>query len=102
MNCRRRTEEFGPWDHDENDKDFWREDHTCSFCGSLEPDYAIQLIKQGFKVDRTDKNYKIYLNSPDGKGNSLLPHGQSMWKVYIMHFSREKIDALNKALGLTL
>lgn len=92
MNCPRRTCEIGPWSIEEDDSDSWKENGTCSFCGSLKPENVIELIKQGNTITRTDKNYKIYLNMKDA------PNGSG--KVYLQHFSREDIDALNKALGL--
>lgn len=102
FDCPRRLYEFGPWDHEENKSEKWREDYTCSFCGGINPDKVIELIKKGYRVSRTDKNYKIYIETPYGmnREDSQLPNKQSMWKVYIMHFSKEQINNLNKALGL--
>lgn len=94
MNCPRRLNEFGPWDHEENDADSWRVDGTCSFCGGIKPEKVLELIKSGHTITRTDKNYKIYINGPD------VPNGKGMDKVYLQHFNREDIDALNKGIGL--
>lgn len=37
---------------------------TCSFCGSIDPDDAIRLIKAGWEIGDTGKNYKWYLEVP--------------------------------------
>lgn len=57
--------------------DYWRDDRTCSFCGSLEPDYALSIILDGAFIGTTDKNYKMYLAY---KNNHHM-------KVYFQHFS---------------
>ncbi|MCV0398532.1 MAG: hypothetical protein K5785_00900 [Nitrosarchaeum sp.] len=93
MNCPRRINEIGPWNYQEDDSDHWKDD-CCSFCGSINPDKVIELIKSGYTITRTDKNYKIYLNYPS---HVKAPNGSG--KVYLMHFSREQIDQLNQALG---
>lgn len=59
------------------EEDTWREDGTCSYCGSLHPDKAIELMSDGVQVTPTDKNYKMYLG------------GQ---KVYFQHFEKSHID----------
>jgi hypothetical protein len=64
--CPRRTDEWGPWDHSEG-QDHWREDRTCSFCGSLHPDNVMRHIRDGVQLDPTDKNYKGYLMVPNPK-----------------------------------
>jgi hypothetical protein len=61
-----------------DDLDWWRNDGTCSYCGSLNPDRAMQLIEAGSQVCPTDKNYKIYLGD----------HA----KVYFQHFSQSHVD----------
>lgn len=75
--CRRRSENpIEPKYRD--DLDWWREDNTCSYCGSLNPDEVIRLIEAGSQVTPTDKNYKIYLG--DRK------------KVYFQHFAQSHVD----------
>ncbi len=65
--------------------DIWREDRTCSFCGSLDPVLVLEKLEEGLEIEPTDKNYKAYLR---GTG-----------KVYYQHFSEEQcrkfIDLLN-------
>lgn len=36
----------------------------CTHCGGLEPDEAIQLVKDGWEIEKTDKAYKFYLSGP--------------------------------------
>lgn len=43
-------------------KSHWREDRTCSYCGSISPEYLFESIKQGCTLGPTDKNYKIYVD----------------------------------------
>ena len=75
MTCPRRLEEFGPWEHEEG-LDHWRDDHTCSFCGSLDSDLVMERIEAGEEITPTDKDYKIYI----GEHN----------KAYFQHFSKEQ------------
>lgn len=86
---------------------------TCSFCGGIHPDDAIALVKSGWEVEATGKNYKRYLH-PKGYGknceaviarikNTELPWPE-FWnpvppvKLYTMHFNQEQIDAFNAAI----
>lgn len=43
-------------------KSHWREDGTCSYCGSMSPEKLFQAIEAGCVVDGTDKNYKLYVH----------------------------------------
>lgn len=68
--CPRRMHEVGPWPHEEH-LDTWTAGPgligqdtvglSCSFCGSLNPDQFIDLVRGGWEVGPTDKNYKAYL-----------------------------------------
>ncbi len=82
--CPRRTEEFGPWDHSAA-IDTWREDRTCSFCGSLAPETFMRLAGEGTDLTPTDKNYKVYV-------------GQRQ-KFYFQHLAEDQhrafVDLLN-------
>lgn len=65
--------DFGPWQRTEN-LDTWTTGHgvvgqdsvgrSCSFCGSLRPDRFMELVREGWSVGPTDKNYKAYLARP--------------------------------------
>ena len=90
--CPRRMGEIGPWDRGE-DADTWdiREQmhqglqaRHCSFCGSLHPDDFMRLVKEGWRVGATDKNYKAYLGSPEPGGGSMET------KFYFQHLSDEQ------------
>jgi hypothetical protein len=71
--CPRRMTDFGPWERAEN-LDTWipgpgmgghkAASPSCSFCGSLHPDRFLELIREGWIVGPTDKNYKAYLSQP--------------------------------------
>lgn len=85
--CPRRAEVFSPDDHSQ---DTWRDDHTCSFCGSMNPDLLLKLMEEdNVELGPTDKNYKVYVDRANG------------WrgKFYFQHFDTEQqqkfIDLLN-------
>lgn len=61
--------------------DSWREDGTCSYCGSMNPDKFMELVEQGVEVIPTDKNYKAYIRHGG--------HGQA--KFYFQHLSKEQM-----------
>jgi hypothetical protein len=57
----------------------WREDGTCSYCGSLSPDQFFEAIAKGAEFGPTDKNYKVYVARPDPDAGkpwiySVAPH----------------------------
>lgn len=87
--CPRRFESFGVWDS-KVDQDYYRKDKTCSFCGSLEPNFFMQAVRDGCLLEPTDKNYKVYIQLPD----------RDFAKFYFQHLSedqkREFVDLYNK------
>jgi hypothetical protein len=62
---------------------------ACTWCGSLSGDRFMQMIKDGYTIGPTDKNYKAYVQTGDGF------HG----KFYYQHLSEEQraefIELLN-------
>lgn len=73
----------------------WREDHTCSYCGSLDPALVMARLEAGdVFLATTDKNYKAYLRN-DGGENLASPSG----KFYFQHLSAEQqmrfVDLVN-------
>lgn len=64
--CPRREEQGmhleGPFKHSGPNLDTWRQDRSCSYCGSMHPDDFIQYVKDGKKVGSTDKDYKAYVD----------------------------------------
>lgn len=66
----------------------WRDDQTCSYCGSMSPSRFFELAESGAEVIPTDKNYKAYVRSERGQS-----------KVYFQHFDDADkgrfIDLLN-------
>ena len=64
-------------------KDNWRDDNTCSYCGSSNPEIVMEGIETSdIEITPTDKNYKIYLHSISGKHYGM--------KFYFQHFSEEQ------------
>lgn len=46
----------------------WREDDTCSYCGSLNPDTFMARLEAGdVELSPTDKNYKVYIRNVGGE-----------------------------------
>ena len=127
LTCPRRMNELGPWEHEEG-LDWWRlnfwdinpkfqwqwpwQPCTCSFCGGVNPDDAVRLVKEGWHVDSTNKLYKRYLEPPGGKlgmeyegrvfgaGVYVPPWGPvPPVKLYTQHFDGEQITLFNAALS---
>ncbi|MEU1596218.1 hypothetical protein ABZ468_26000 [Streptomyces sp. NPDC005708] len=97
--------ESGPWPHEEG-HDTWSTrqglagqaavGRSCSFCGSLHPDRFMELVREGWIVGPTDKDYKAYLERPGGGVEA---------KFYFQHLSeaqcREFVDLYNsRAMSL--
>lgn len=71
--CPRRMREYGPWERADS-LDSWTTSHgvvgqdqvglSCSFCGSLNPDRFMELVREGWIVGPADKSYKAYLDRP--------------------------------------
>lgn len=71
--CPRRMDELGPQAREEG-LDSWVSGgglagqgsmgRSCSYCGSLEPDRFMELVRDGWVVGPTDKSYKVYLGKP--------------------------------------
>jgi hypothetical protein len=129
--CPRRMQEPGPWEQEEG-LDQWVGNHwnpyyhsrwpgefpkprTCSFCGSIHPEDAINLLMLGWENEKSTKGYKGYLHPPgfheqqkavltmiqekrqdfpDPKYPDPLPPA----KIYTMHFSSEQLNRLNAAI----
>jgi hypothetical protein len=59
----------------------WREDQTCSYCGSLHPDVFMQRLEAGDVVlGPTDTSYKVYVQDHRG-----TPIGGPAGKFYFQH-----------------
>lgn len=68
------------------DLDTWRSEPVgpcCSYCGSLNPDRFMELVRIGWIVGPTDKSYKAYL-SEGASGRQQ--------KFYYPHLSSEQRD----------
>jgi hypothetical protein len=96
---------------------------TCSYCGGVNPDDAVELIRNGWEVEPTTKGYKRYLHPP-GYAAGLRAMSQSFQirgdgrqavedevfrtavrspvppvKVYTYHFDQAQIEAFNAAIA---
>lgn len=68
--CPRRAEAFHHITSPETDH--WRKDHTCSYCGSLNPVVLLEHMAAGTcNLGPTDKNYKAYVDLPHTQPNKL-------------------------------
>jgi len=78
--CPRRMHDFGPWDR-KPFQDEWRDDDTCSFCGSLNPVTLMRRLEAGdVALTPTDKTYKLYVENQGGaqfKQTYRTDHDQS-------------------------
>lgn len=59
----------------------WREDGTCSYCGSMKPAIFLEMVEDGREVIPTDKDYKVYVR----------PHDNQR-KFYFQHFNKPQIN----------
>jgi hypothetical protein len=58
---------------------------TCSHCGGVHPDDAIELLTEGWSLEMTDKGYKFYMHPPER--HSVVPPV----KLYLMHWTHEQV-----------
>lgn len=63
----------------EVDATHWRDDGTCSYCGSINPEQLFKAIDDGVEIGPTDKEYKIYLHG------QLAPQVRGACKFYFQH-----------------
>ncbi len=90
--------------------DTWRDDGSCSFCGSLNPDEFMRRLEAGdVRLVPTDKSYKVYVDNEGGEsfkqsyrecspgcnvGPDKCPHWTtrtvSETKFYFRHLSKEQ------------
>lgn len=107
--CPRRLSDFGPWPH-EAGLDDWRQDGSCSFCGSLHPDIFMSRVDAGtVELGPTDKNYKVYVKNRGGgpffqtyRTDDATSADPTAWrwttrevaetKFYFYHLSDEQMD----------
>lgn len=66
--------EDSPISRSGRDLDSWETGHGlanqvrgCSYCGSMHPDDFMQAVRDGKEIGPTDKSYKLYLGSSEGK-----------------------------------
>lgn len=117
ITCPRRMNQTGPWEHDP-DLDRWKsgdeawekfpwpwKPRRCSFCGSLHPDDAMRLLREGWVEEKaTGKQYKAYFYPP-AKVSAMRAgltgeseydsHPKPPAKLYVYHLNKEQIAELN-------
>lgn len=67
--CPRRRE-IGAIPSNYPDEDEWQQYDGfwhCSYCGSIHPDELIRIMQTGCELGPTDKSYKVYVKTPDGR-----------------------------------
>lgn len=83
--CPRREEDgTGPGSpyFESDNKDTYRGDDTCSYCGSLNPDIFMEWLEAGdVELTPTDKNYKVYVEGSKARSHT---------KFYFQHLSPEQ------------
>jgi hypothetical protein len=67
MQCPQRTPDY-PYAAGLDGPDHYRaDDHTCSYCGSLNPDVFMARLEAGdIALGATTKNYKVYVHNAGG------------------------------------
>lgn len=93
-------------------EDDWRDDGSCSYCGSMNPDTLMERLEAGtVSIGATDKNYKIYVHNEGGepfrqtyrdcpRDSDCTYENCTHWvtrdidttKFYFMHFSQEQMQ----------
>lgn len=73
-----------------NKYDVWRENGTCSYCGSMNPDTLMEALEAGtVTIGATDKSYKIYV---DGSKKFYFQHfSEAQMKRFIELFNERRI-----------
>jgi len=51
--------------------DHYREDGSCSFCGSVSQEAFLAFVEAGGEVGPTDKDYKAYLHGDNAPGSKF-------------------------------
>lgn len=76
--CPRGSGPDGPFKAPFNGEATWRDDRTCSYCGSLDPELLLEQISKGAELGPTDKSYKAYVTLVDhrvaGAGKFYFQH----------------------------
>lgn len=102
----------GPW----NDRWLWSwgPARSCSFCGCVHPEDALNLLKEGWESETTGKSYKRYLHPPGwktwceafsasikdvnrepGQGVPSIWEPTPPMKLYVQHMSDDQIKEYN-------
>ena len=52
----------------------WRDDDTCSYCGCWHPDKFFEALESGAEIGPTDKDYKVYVETDQGRKKFYFQH----------------------------
>lgn len=74
----------------------WREDGTCSYCGSISADELFKAIERGDEIGPTDKNYKIYIKLPEPYPEELRVVSAITFKPEPSRISKENWIPINQ------
>jgi hypothetical protein len=63
---------------------------SCSYCGSVDPGFLMAKLREGWRLEGSDKPYKWYLADKNGA---------TVRKFYTVHLPRAQAEGLLQALG---
>jgi len=78
----------GPFNYPDHDQ--WRDDQTCSYCGSMSPETFMQAARDGKSIGPTDKNYKAYVTEPLTDDEKAIARQQQIGRYVGMGISEEQ------------
>ena len=64
---------------------FWKDEGTCSGCGSLSPELFFKSIEDGAVLTPTDKDYKVYVDT------AQAPLVGAVRKFYFYHLTKDEM-----------
>jgi hypothetical protein len=88
----------------------WRPDRTCSYCGSIDPDFLLEYLERGQATleKATGKDYKWYAYATGGAvfyqnyrptaGPEFVTRTTTTAKLYTWHLSAEQAKRINQLL----
>lgn len=63
--------------------------------GGLHPDKTLELIKEGCTITPTDKNYKIYIDTPHGQFKAYFYDWTDLQKSELINLINDKKVSFN-------
>ncbi|WP_293857266.1 hypothetical protein [uncultured Alsobacter sp.] len=59
----------------------WRDNGTCSYCGSMTPERFFECVEAGNELVPTDKNYKVYVRHPNPLAGQMTIRSSANFQV---------------------